>query len=121
MDKIIAKFRKMKREGLFLYFIIGLYLLYTARSIFRSLSETPDKTALFIVFIIIFAAAGLFLVLISGYFLLRAYYLNLYLAALEEEQARLESSDPSAPPPEKKKTGTDRYLDFMYRLFKIKQ
>ena len=121
MDKLFRKFRNMKREGLFLYFVVGIYLLYTARSIFRSLSESPERRALFIVFIIIFSIAGVFLVLMCGYCLLRNYYLNLYLAELEEEKARLESADPSFPPPEKKKTGTDRYLDFMYRLFRIKQ
>ena len=121
MDKLFRKFRKMRREGLFLYFIIGLYLLYTARGIFRSLSETPGRTALLIVFIIIFALAGLALVLVSGYFLLRAYYMNIYMAALEEEQAKNGSSDAYPPPAEKKLTWTDKYLDFMYRIFKIKQ
>ena len=36
MDKLFRKFRKMRREGLFLYFIIGLYLLYTARGYVRN-------------------------------------------------------------------------------------
>ncbi len=121
MGKLFRKFKNMKREGLFLYFVIGLYLLYTARSIFTSLAENPEKKVFFTVFIIIFGLAGLFLVIMCGYCLLRNYYLSLYLAELEEQQARLESADPEFPPPEKKKTGVDRYLDFMYRLFKIKQ
>ena len=121
MDKLFRKFKNMKREGLFLYFVVGIYLLYTARSILGSLSESPERRVLFVVFIIIFAIAGAFLVLMCGYCLLRNYYLNLYLAELEEQQARLESADSASLPPEKKKTGTDRYLDFMYRLFKIKQ
>ncbi len=121
MDKLFRKFRNMRREGLFLYFVVGIYLLYTARSILVSLSENPERRALFIVFIIVFGIAGAFLVLMCGYCLLRNYYLNLYLAELKEEEAKLESSDPSAPLPEKKETGASRYLDFMYRLFKIKQ
>lgn len=121
MEKLFRKFKNMKRESLFLYFVIGLYLLYTARSIFSSLAENPEKKVFFTIFIILFAILGLFLVLVCGYCLLRNYYLNLYLAELEEQKARLESGDPSSPPPEKKKTGVARYLDFMYRLFKIKQ
>ncbi|MBQ6371651.1 MAG: hypothetical protein IJJ22_00825 [Oscillospiraceae bacterium] len=122
MNRLFQKFKNMKREGLFLYFVIGIYLLYTARSILESLSENPGNRLLFIIFAVIFLLFGLFLVAMSGYHLLRNYYLNLYLAALEEEQARLEAAGNSDdPPPEKKKTGTDKYLDFMYRLFKIKQ
>ncbi len=119
MDKLFRRFKEMKREKLFLYFVVGIYLVYTAVSVFRHLAESPDKKALLIVFCVLFLVFGLFLLLICGYFLLRAYYLRLYLAKLEEEQALYGDSD--APRPEKPMTGAEKYLDFMYRLFKIKQ
>ena len=75
----------------------------------------------FLIGYVLFAVFGTLLVLLCGWALLRGYYLKLYQAAQEEEQTRLESADPDAPPPEKKMTASDRYLEFMYRLFKIKQ
>ena len=120
MDKLFRRFKNMKREKLFLYFVVGIYLVYTAVSILRSLfGGAAERQGLLIVFSVLFTVCGLFLVLVCGYCLLRAYYLRLYLAKLEEEQALYGESD--EPRPEKEMTGAEKYLDFMYRLFKIKQ
>ena len=119
MDKLFRKFKEMRREKLFLYFVGGIYLVYTAWSLLKALIGGADKQAPLIIFFIVFAVSGVSLVLICGYCLLRAYYLRLYLAKLEEEQALYGDSD--EPRPEKEMTGAEKYLDFMYRLFKIKQ
>lgn len=122
MDRLLRKFRDMKREKLFLYFVVGIYLVYTAWSILRALvSGGAERPALLLVFGLVFAVFGLGLLLICGWALLRAYYLRLYLAELEEQQAMNGDADPETPRPEKEKTGAEKYLDFMYRLFKIKQ
>ena len=121
MDRLLRKFRDMRREKLFLYFVVGIYLVYTAWSILRALINGTERPALMIVFVILFAVFGLGLLLICGWALLRSYYLRLYLAELEEQQALNEGEGPEAPRPEKPMTGAEKYLDFMYRLFKIKQ
>ena len=121
MDRLLRKFRDMRREKLFLYFVVGIYLVYTAWSILRAVVAGTERPALLIVFGAVFAVCGLFLVLVCGWALLRAYYLRLYLAELEEQQALYGDADPETPRPEKPMTGAQKYLDFMYRLFKIKQ
>ena len=86
MDRLLRKFRDMKREKLFLYFVVGIYLVYTAWSILRALvSGGAERPALLLVFGLVFAVFGLGLLLICGWALLRAYYLRLYLAELEEQ------------------------------------
>ena len=122
MDRLLRTYRDMKREKLFLYFVVGIYLVYTAWSILRALvSGGAERPALLLVFGLVFAVFGLGLLLICGWALLRAYYLRLYLAELEEQQAMNGDADPETPRPEKPMTGAEKYLDFMYRLFKIKQ
>ena len=118
--KLLEKFRAMKREGLILWFIIGLYLLYTASSVVRGLEEESNR-AWFCVFIVVFAILGIFLVLTCGYHLLRLFYLNIYEEQQEAEKARLEAGGQLPEQPAKKKTGTEKYLEFMFRLFKIKE
>ena len=112
----------MKREGLLLWFVVGLYLLYTASGIFRNLgNETGNRTVL-CVFIVLFAVVGIVLFALCGYFLLRMFYLNIYLEQKETEQAKLEAAGGMQPEhPEKKKTGMEKYLDLMFRIFRIKE
>ena len=119
--KLLTKFKAMKREGLILWFIIGLYLLYTASGGFRNLGEETGNRTLFCVFIVLFAITGIFLVLTCGYQLLRLFYLNIYEEQKEAEQARLEAGTIQPDQPAKKKTGTEKYLEFMFRVFKIKE
>ena len=119
--KLLEKFKAMRREGLLLWFIIGLYLLYTASSVFRGLEEESGNRAMFSAFIIVFAVLGIFLVLTCGYHLLRLFYLNIYEEQKEAEQARLEAGAAQADQPARKKTGTEKYLEFMFRVFKIKE
>lgn len=120
--KLLEAFKKMKREGLLLWFVVGLYLLYTASGIFRNLgNETGNRTVL-CVFIVLFAVVGIVLFALCGYFLLRMFYLNIYLEQKETEQAKLEAEGGVQPEhPEKKKTGMEKYLDLMFRIFRIKE
>ncbi len=118
IEKIGRRFRNMKREGLFLYLVIGIYLLYTARSVFHGLGEESGNTWVFWIFIVLFVLVGATLTVLSGYHLLRQFYLAQYMAQLEEEKTRIEAGEQILP---KKQTGTEKYLEFMYRLFKIKQ
>ena len=59
--------------------------------------------------------------LTCGYQLLRLFYLNIYEEQKEAEQARLEAGTIQPDQPAKKKTGTEKYLEFMFRVFKIKE
>ena len=121
IEKIRKRFRNMKREGLLLNFIIGLYLVYTASNVYRGLDENPGNHAVFYFFIVLFALVGSFLILMCGYHLLRLFYLNEYLAQREAERTRLEAGGPENAQQEKKMTGVQKYLEFMYRVFRIRE
>jgi hypothetical protein len=120
--KVLEAFKKMKREGLLLWFVVGLYLLYTASGVFRNLGNETGNRMMLCVFIVLFAVVGIVLFALCGYFLLRLFYLNIYLEQQEAEQAKLEAAGGLQPEqPGKKKSGTEKYLEFMFRIFRIKE
>ena len=117
--KIRNKVLSMKREGHILYFIIGIYLIYTASNIFKTMDENPERTVpLFCTAAILFIIIGAALVFLMGCALLRNFYVRAYEEELEIEKAVAEGDSSAAKRLPSK--GTRKYLDFMYKIFRIK-